>query len=153
MTGKSTSQNLERTIPPESKKIKLEVSNTNQAQNIPSMRSEKGVNKLELYGQALQHKEAEQNLATTSKSETSTRMKSPEDSIGVSDGAVIDQENVTSPRVLGLKKGCTFSKGVAPQWSLGLVCRQKDNVGNIELKNTSKPEKGKIVIVQLEKSK
>ena len=151
MTGNSTSQNLERINPPESKKIKLEVSNTNQAQKISNMRSEKGLNKLELYRQALQCKEAEQNLLATSQSETSTGMKSAEDSIALSDGAVLDKENVTSPRVLGLKKGCTFSKGFAPRRSLGLVCRQKDDVENIELKNTSKPEKGKIVIVQLEK--
>ena len=94
--------------------MKMKVSNTNQAQNIPSVRSGKGLNKLELYRQALQQKEHEEKLAATSKSETSTPIKSPEDSIGVSDGTVIHEENVTSPHVLGLKKGCTFSKGVAP---------------------------------------
>ena len=47
--------------------------------------------------------------------------------------------------------GCTFSKGVAPQPSLSIVCRQKDDVGNIEVKKKSQTERGKTALVELEK--
>ena len=49
MTGKSTSENLQRIIQPESKKMKLKVSNTKQAKEVSTVTSQKGVNKLELY--------------------------------------------------------------------------------------------------------
>ena len=114
MTGKSTSENLQRMIPPESKKIKLKMSNTNQSQEVPTVTSQKGVDKLELYQQALQWKEHEEKLAVTSKCARSTPMKTAEDSIGISDASLSAPKNETSPRVLGLKMGCTFSKGVAP---------------------------------------
>ena len=114
MTGKSTSKNLQRIIQPESKKMKLKVSNTKQAKEVSTVTSQKGVNKLELYRQALQRKEHEEKLAATSKTARSTPMKSTEDSIGVSDASLSAQRSESSPRVLELKMGCTFSKIVAP---------------------------------------
>ena len=151
MTGKSTSENLQRIIQPESKKMKLKVSNTKQAKEVSTVTSHKGVNKLELYQQALQQKEHKEKLAVTSKTVRSTPMKSTEDSIGVSDASLSVQRSESSPRVLGLKMGCTFSKGVAPRWSHGLVCRQKDDVENIEVNKTSQPERRKIALLELEK--
>ena len=49
MTGKSTSENLQRMIQPESKKIKLKMSNAKQSQEVLTVTSQKGVNKLKLY--------------------------------------------------------------------------------------------------------
>ena len=151
MLGKSTSENVERTNEPEKKKIKVEVSNIIQPAKLSNIRSQKSVNKLELYRQALQRKEAEKNMLPTSENETSMGMKMTEDSSSLSDGTVVNKENVTSPHVLGLKKGCTFLTGVAPRRSIGLVGTQKEDVENIEMKKSSKPEKRKNVIVQLEK--
>ena len=48
-TGKSTSENVQRIIQPESTKMKLKVASTRQAQEVPAVSSQKGVNKLELY--------------------------------------------------------------------------------------------------------
>ena len=114
MIPKSTSQNVEMTNEPDNKKIKVEVSNIIQPAKLSNIRSQKSVNKLELYQQGLQHKEAEKKMLPTSENETSMGMKMTEDSSSLSDDAVVNKENVTSPHVLGLKKGCTFSKGVAP---------------------------------------
>ena len=49
ITGKSTSENLQRMIQPESKKMKLKMSNTKQLQKVPTVTPQKHVNKLELY--------------------------------------------------------------------------------------------------------
>ena len=54
MTGKSTSENLHRIIQPESKNMKMKISNTKQSQELQTVTLQKGVNKLELYRQALQ---------------------------------------------------------------------------------------------------
>ena len=78
-------------------------------------------------------------------------MKTPEQSIGTADASLSAKRNETSPRVLGLKMGCTFAKGVTPQWSVGPVCRQKDDVGNIDFDKTSQPKTGKMPTVELEK--
>ena len=94
--------------------MKLKMSNTKQSQEIPTVTPQKPVNKLELYRQALQCKEHEQKVAANSKSARSTPMKTPEENIGISDESLSVKRNESSPRDLGLKKGCTFSKGVAP---------------------------------------
>ena len=143
ITGKSMSENLERMIQPESKKMKPKMSSRKQSQEVPTVTPQKGVNKLELHPQAFQCKEHEQKVAATSKSARSTPMKTPEESIGISDASLSAKRNETSPHVLGLKMGCTFSKGVAPQWSLRLVRRQKDDVGNIDVDKTSQSKTGK----------
>ena len=101
-------------IQPESKKMKPKMSNTKQSQEVPTVTPQKRVNKLELYQQALQRKEHEQKVAANSKSARSTPMKTPEESIGISDASLSAKRNESSPRVLGLKKGCTISKEVAP---------------------------------------
>ena len=151
MIPKSTSQNVEMTNEPDKKKMKVEVSNIIQPAKLSTIRSQKSVNKLELYRQGLQRKEAEKKMLPTSENETSMGMEMTEDSSSLSDAAVVNKESVNSPRVLGLKKGCTFSKGVAPRCSIGLEGTQKEAVENIEMKKSSKPEKEKTVIVQLEK--
>ena len=127
------------------------MSNTKQLQEVPTVTPQKGVNKLELYRQALQCKEHEQKVAATSKSARNTPMKTPEERIGISDASLSAKRNETSPHVLGLKMGCTFSKGVAPCQSLGLVHRQKDNAGNIDINKTFQPKTGKMAMVELEK--
>ena len=114
ITGKSTLENLQRMIQPESKKMKPKMSNTKQSQEVPTVTPQKHVNKLELYRQALQCKEHEQKVAANSKSQRSTPIKTPEKNIGISDASLSANTNESSPRILGLKKGCTFSKGVAP---------------------------------------
>ena len=80
-------------------------------------------------------------------------MKTAEESIGISDASLSAKRNESSPHVLGLKKGCTFSKGVAPQWSFGLVHRQKDDVGNIEVNKTSQPKTAKMAACGVRKSR
>ena len=114
ITGKSTSENLQRIIQPESKKMKPKMSNTKQSQEVPTVTPQKPVNKLELYRQALQRKEHEQKVATKSKIARSTPMKTPEENIGIYNASLSAKPKESSPRVLGLKKGCTFSKGVGP---------------------------------------
>ena len=47
--GKSTSEHVHRIMKPESKKMKLKVASTMQAQEVPMVKSQKGLNKLELY--------------------------------------------------------------------------------------------------------
>ena len=81
MTGKSTSENVKRIIQPESKKMKLKVASTMQAKEVPTVTSLKGLNKIELYRQAIQRKEHDENLVATSKSGRSTPMKSAQNSI------------------------------------------------------------------------
>ena len=108
--GKSTSENLQRIIQPESKKMKPKMSNPKQSQEVPTVTPQKPVNKLELYRQALQCKEHEQKVATKSKIGKSTPMKTPEKNIGIYDASLSVKTNESSPHVLGLKKGCTFLK-------------------------------------------
>ena len=94
--------------------MKPKMSNTKQLQEVPTVTPQKPVNKLELYRQALQRKEQEQKVATKSKIARSTIMKTPEEIIGICDASLSAKPQESSPCVLGLKKGCTFSKGVGP---------------------------------------
>ena len=96
-------------IQPESKKLKPKMSSTKQSQEVPTVTPQKPVNKLELYQQALQHKEHEQKVATKSKIGRSTPMKTPEENIGICDASLSAKTNESSPHVLGLKKGCKES--------------------------------------------
>ena len=153
ITGKSTSENVQRIIPPESKKMKLKVASTMQGQEVPMVTSQKGVNKLELYRQGLEHKQHKETLAEHSQSGTSSPMKSAQDTTGVSDASLSAHKTKTSPRVLWLKLGCTFSKEVAPKHTLGIVRRQTDDVGNIDVKKKLQNERGQIANARVRKSR
>ena len=78
-------------------------------------------------------------------------MKTPEQSIATANASLSAKGNETSPRVLGFKMGCTFAKGVAPQRSVRRVCRQKDDVEDIDFTKTSQPKNGNMPTLQLEK--
>ena len=78
-------------------------------------------------------------------------MRSAQDTIGVSDASLSAHRTKTSPHVLGLKLGCTFSKGVAPRRSLRIVRRQTDDVGKIDVQIKLQNERGKTAMLELEK--
>ena len=78
-------------------------------------------------------------------------MRSAQDTIGVSDASLSVHRSKSSPHVLGLKLGCTFSQGVTPKCSPGIVQRQTDDVGNIDVQKKSQNERQKTAMVELEK--
>ena len=90
-------------------------------------------------------------MAEPSQSTTSTPMRSAQDSIGVPDASLSALKSKSSPHVLGLKLGCTFSRGVAPKRSLGILRRKTDDVVNIDFQKIVQKETGKMSMVQLEK--
>ena len=90
-------------------------------------------------------------MAEPSQSTTSTPMRSAQDSIGVPDASLSALKSKSSPHVLGLKLGCTFSRGVAPKHSLGILRRKTDDVVNIDFQKIAQKETGKMSMVHLEK--